>query len=96
MQLKPLSDRVVVEVVEQDQKTQSGIYLPDTAQERPQRGKVVAVGTGRLSSEGEKIPMNVKVGDHVLFAQYAGTEVKVDGSEYLIMNENDILAIVEE
>lgn len=95
MQLKPLSDRVLVEVVEEEQKTQSGIYLPDTAQEKPQRGRIVAVGTGRVSSEGEKLPMNVKEGDVVIFAQYAGTEIKVDGSEYLIMSENEILAIVE-
>lgn len=96
MQLKPLSDRVVVQAMEQEEKTQSGIYLPDTAQEKPQHGKVIAVGAGRTSSNGEKVPMSVSEGDRVLFAKYAGTEVKLNGSEYLIMSENDILAIVEE
>lgn len=95
MQLKPLADRVVVQAIEQEQKTQSGIYLPDTAQEKPQRGKVVAVGSGRLSSNGERLPMSVKEGDEVLFAKYAGTEVKIEGTEYLILTENDILAVVE-
>lgn len=95
MKLKPLSDRVVVEPLEQEQKTESGIYLPDTAKEKPQHGKVVAVGPGRLAQNGEKIPMSVSEGDRVLFAKYAGTEVKLDGKEYLIMNESDILAIVD-
>ncbi len=95
MQLKPLSDRVVVEPLEQEQKTESGIYLPDTAKEKPQHGQVIAVGPGRRAQNGEMIPMSVREGDRVLFAKYAGTEVKVDGKEYLIMNESDILAIVE-
>lgn len=94
MQLKPLSDRVVVEPIEQEEKTESGIYLPDTAKEKPQHGKVIAVGSGRRAQNGEKIPMSVKAGDQVLFAKYAGTEVKLDGKKYLIMNESDILAIV--
>lgn len=96
MTLKPLGDRVVVQAVEREEKTQSGIYLPDTAKEKPQEGKVVAVGSGRLMQNGERIPLTLKVGDRVLFAKYAGTEVKVDGTEYLIMSENDVLAVVEE
>lgn len=96
MTLKPLGDRVVVQAVEREEKTQSGIYLPDTAKEKPQEGKVVAVGSGRVTQSGERIPLTLKVGDRVLFAKYAGTEVKVDGTEYLIMSENDVLAVVEE
>lgn len=96
MQLKPLADRVVVEPLEQEEKTPSGIYLPDTAKEKPQQGKVVAAGSGRIASNGERLPMSVKAGDRVLFASYAGTEVKVNGKKMLIMSESDILAIVEE
>lgn len=96
MKLKPLGDRIVVQVIEREEKTQSGIYLPDTAQEKPQEGKVVAVGSGRLLQNGERVPLSLKVGDRVIFAKYAGTEVKVDGTEYLIMSENDVLAVVEE
>lgn len=96
MQLKPLSDRVVVQILEQEEKTASGIYLPDTAKEKPQQGKVVAVGPGKVAQNGERIPMSVKAGDKVLFAKYAGTEVKLGAEEYLIMNESDILAVVEE
>lgn len=96
MQLRPLSDRVVVQVLEQEEKTASGIYLPDTAKEKPQQGKVIAVGPGKVAQNGERIPMTVKPGDKVLFAKYAGTEVKLGAEEYLIMNESDILAVVEE
>lgn len=96
MQLKPLSDRVVVEPLEQEQKTESGIYLPDTAKEKPQRGEVVAVGKGRLTDSGERLPMDVQTGDSVLFAKYAGTEFKLDDVEYLILSEKDILAIVKD
>lgn len=96
MNLKPLADRVVVQAIEQEDKTESGIYLPDTAKEKPQHGKVIAVGSGRIAQNGEKVPMSLSEGDRVLFAKYAGTEVKLNGSEYLIMNESDILAIVEE
>lgn len=95
MQLKPLGDRVVVQPIEREEKTESGIYLPDTAKEKPQEGKVVAVGSGRVLPNGERVALTVKVGDRVLFSKYAGTEVKVDGTEYLIMSENDILAVVE-
>lgn len=96
MNLKPLADRVIVEPIEQEEKTQSGIYLPDTAKEKPQEGKVVAVGSGKVTAEGVKVPMTVKVGDRVIFASYAGTEVKQDGKKYLIMNESEILGIIED
>ena len=95
MQLKPVGDRVIVEPIEREERTHSGIYLPDTAKEKPQEGKVVAVGSGRRLRNGERVPVSVKVGDRVLFAKYAGTEVKVDGTKYLIMNEDEILAVVE-
>lgn len=93
MQIKPLADRVVVKVLESEEKTKSGIVLPDTAKEKPQQGKVMAAGPGRYEN-GQKIPMSVKEGDIVIFAKYAGTEVKLDGEEYLILKETDILAIV--
>lgn len=93
--LKPLEDRVVVKVIEEEQKTQGGIVLPDTAKEKPQEGEVVAVGPGRLLDNGTRVAPAVKVGDRVVFAKYSGTEVKVDGQEYLIMRESDILAIKE-
>lgn len=96
MQLKPLADRVVVEPLDQEEKTPSGIYLPDTAKEKPQQGKVLAAGAGRIASNGERVPMSVKAGDRVLFASYAGTEVKLNGTKVLIMSESDILAIVQE
>ncbi|MBC7346261.1 MAG: co-chaperone GroES [Clostridia bacterium] len=93
--LKPLEDRVVVKVIEEEQKTQGGIVLPDTAKEKPQEGEVVAVGPGRLLDNGTRVAPSVKVGDRVVFAKYSGTEVKVEGQEYLIMRESDILAIKE-
>ncbi|MGE5576807.1 MAG: co-chaperone GroES [Syntrophothermus sp.] len=93
MQIKPLADRVVIKVLESEEKTQSGIVLPDTAKEKPQKGKVMAVGPGRYDEKGQKIPMSVKEGDTVIFAKYAGTEVKLEGEEYLILKETDILAI---
>ncbi|NLY11340.1 MAG: co-chaperone GroES [Firmicutes bacterium] len=95
MSLKPLSDRVVVKVLEAEEKTASGIVLPDTAKEKPQQGKVVAVGPGRYADDGKVIPMQVKEGNTVIFAKYGGTEVKYQGEEYLILKETDILAIVE-
>lgn len=95
MALKPLSDRVLVEPIEVEEKTASGIVIPDTAKERPQQGKVVAVGPGRVKEDGERLAVSVQKGETVLFAQYAGTEVKLEGKKYLIMSENDILAIVE-
>ena len=93
--IKPLGDRVVIEVSEGDVKTASGIVLPDTAKEKPQKGTVVAVGTGKLLDNGQKAAMEVKVGDAVIFSKYSGSEVKVDGKDYLVVRQNDILAIVE-
>ena len=95
LNLKPLGNRIVVEPLEQEEKTSGGLYLPDTAKEKPQQGVVLAVGPGDRDEKGERIPMDVKVDDVVLFAKYAGTEVKLDGKKILIMRENDLLAIVE-
>lgn len=94
MNLKPLEDRVIVETVESEDVTASGIVLPDTAQEKPQRGKVVAVGEGRTGDDGKRIPMDIEVGDEVIYSKYGGTEVKVEGRELLIMKVSDILAKV--
>ncbi len=95
MNIQPLGDRVVIKVLEKEEKTKGGIVAPDTAKEKPQEGEVVAVGSGRLSDQGEKIPLEVAVGDRVIYSKYAGTEVKMDGQEYLILSERDILAIVK-
>jgi len=94
MKMKPLSDRVVIKPSPPDDKVQGGIIIPDTAKEKPQKGKVVAVGPGRISDTGEVIPMGIKVGDTVLYGKYSGTEVTVDGEDYLIVRESDILAII--
>lgn len=94
MNLKPLGDRVVIKVLEAEEKTSSGIVLPDKAKEKPQEGEVVAVGTGKVLENGTKLEMEVKVGDKVLFSKYAGTETKVKGEEYLILRQDDILALV--
>lgn len=94
MNIKPLSDRVVVKPAPAEEKTKGGIILPDTAKEKPVQGEVVAVGPGRVSDDGKKIPMEVKKGDKVLYGKYSGTEVTIDGEEYLIMRESDIFAIV--
>ena len=94
--LRPLGDRVVVKPAAREETTRSGIVLPDTSTERPQRGAIIAVGPGRVSDEGKKLPMEVKVGDTVLFAKYAGTEFKLEDEELLILKESDILAIVPE
>ncbi len=91
---KPLADRVIVEPEVAEQKTKSGIVLPDTAQEKPQKGTVVKVGPGKTTDEGKVIPMNVKEGDLVIYSKYGGTELKIDAKEYLILRENDILAIL--
>ncbi|MGA9175396.1 MAG: co-chaperone GroES [Thermoactinomyces sp.] len=93
--IKPLGDRVVLEPVEKEEKTASGIVLPETAKEKPQEGRIVAVGTGRVDEKGSRIPLEVKEGDLVIFSKYAGTEVKYGEKEYLILRESDILAIVE-
>jgi chaperonin GroES len=94
MNLKPLGDRVVVKPIEQEEKTSGGIVLPDTAKEKPQKGEVIAIGSGKLLDNGERVALEVKVGDVVLYAKYGGTEVKIDGVEYLIMRESDILAVL--
>ncbi|GBD20504.1 10 kDa chaperonin [bacterium HR28] len=94
--IRPLGDRVVVKPIQREEVTKSGIVLPDTAKEKPQRGQVVAVGPGRMTDDGKRLPMEVKVGDEVLFAKYAGTELKIDDEEYLILSEKDILAVLTE
>ncbi len=94
MNLRPLGDRVVVKPVEREERTKSGIVLPDTAKEKPQEGIVEAVGTGRLLDNGTKVPMELKVGDKILYAKYAGNEFKVEELEYLIISEKDVLAVV--
>ncbi|RME49771.1 MAG: co-chaperone GroES [Caldilineae bacterium] len=95
LKLRPLGDRVWVEPIEREETTASGIVLPETAKEKPQEGKILAVGPGVRGENGERQPLDVKVGDRVLFAKYAGTEIKHNGKKYLIMRENDLLAIVE-
>lgn len=92
--LKPLGDRVVIRVLEQEEKTASGIFLPDTAKEKPSQGEVVAVGPGKVQDDGKRVALDVKVGDKIIFSKYAGTEVKFEGSKYLIVSERDILAII--
>jgi chaperonin GroES len=94
MKIKPLADRVVIEPLEADEKTSGGIYLPDTAKEKPQMGKVVAVGSGKTTDSGEIVKLEVKAGDKVLYGKYSGTDVTFDGKDYLIVRESDILAIV--
>ena len=95
MQFRPLGDRVLVRRVEEETKTRGGIIIPDTAQEKPQEGEVVAVGPGARDEDGKPVPLDVKVGDRILFGKWSGTEVKIDGDELLIMKESDILGIVE-
>ncbi len=96
MKIRPLGDKVIVQRIEAEAKTSGGIVIPDSAKEKPKRGKVISVGDGKQLDDGSRAPMNVKKGQEVLFSSYAGTEVKIDGKEYLIMDESDILAIVEE
>jgi chaperonin GroES len=96
MKMRPLQDRVIVKRIEEEEKTKGGIIIPDTAKEKPQEGKVIAVGKGKVSEEGKLIPLDVKVGDRILFGKYSGTEVKIEGEELLIMREEDILGIIEE
>ena len=95
LKLKPLGGRVIVEPIEQDDMTAGGIILPETAKEKPQEGKILAAGPGERDEDGERIPMEVQVGDKVLYAKYSGTEVKMDGKKLLILRESDILAVVE-
>lgn len=93
--VKPIGDKILVERVESEEKTKGGIILPDTAKEKPKEGKVVALGEGRLLENGEKVPFQVKVGDRIVFSSYAGTEIKIDEKEFLVMSEEDVLAIIE-
>jgi chaperonin GroES len=95
MKIRPLQDRVIVQRVDEEEKTKGGIIIPDTAKEKPQEGKVVAVGKGKANDDGKVIPLDVKVGDKILFGKYSGSEIKVNGEELLIMREDDILGVVE-
>ena len=95
MNLKPLADRLVVEPLEQEDVTTGGIFLPETAKEKPQQGKIVAAGPGRLDEDGKRVALEVKVGDRVLYAKYSGTEIKLDGKKVLILREADVLCVVE-
>lgn len=95
LNLKPLGDRVVVEPIEREERTESGLYIPETAKEKPQQGKILSVGQGRRDDDGKRIPMDVAEGQTILFAKYAGTEIKDNGRKVLILKETDILAIVE-
>lgn len=94
MNLKPLQDRILVQRVEEEKTTKGGIIIPDTAKEKPAEGKVVAVGNGKVGDDGKRLPLEVKEGDRILFGKYAGTEVKIEGEEYLIMREDDVLGVI--
>jgi chaperonin GroES len=94
MKIRPLNDRVLVSRVEEEQKTTGGIIIPETAKEKPQEGKVIAVGPGKVDEDGKRIGMDVKVGDRILFGKYSGNEIKIEGVEHLIMREEDILAVL--
>lgn len=94
--IRPLQDRLIVERLEGDEKTASGLYIPDTAKEKPQQGRVVAVGKGKVTEDGTVRPVDLKEGDKILFGKYAGTEIKMDGNDYLIMREDDVLGVVVE
>jgi chaperonin GroES len=95
MKVRPLHDRLIIKTIEEEEKTKGGIIIPDTAKEKPVEGKVIAVGAGRIKKDGKKMPLEIKKGDRVLYAKYGGTEIKMDGEEYLMMKEDDILAIIE-
>jgi chaperonin GroES len=95
MKIRPLQDRVIVKRIQEEEKTKGGIIIPDTAKEKPQEGKVIAVGKGKVSDEGKLTPLDVKVGDRILFGKYSGSEIKMEGDEYLIMREDDILGVLE-
>ena len=94
MKIRPLHDRILVKRVQEEEKTKGGIIIPDTAKEKPAEGKVIAVGNGKIADDGKRIPIEVKEGDRILFGKYSGTEVKIDGEEFLIMREDDILGII--
>ena len=95
MKIRPLQDRVIVQRVQEEERTKGGIIIPDTAKEKPQEGKVVAVGKGKVNDDGKVTPLDVKAGDRILFGKYSGTEVKIDGEDFLIMREDDILGVLE-
>jgi len=95
MNIRPLHDRVIVERLEEEVTTASGIIIPDSAKEKPQQGNVIAVGKGKVTEDGRVLPLDVKIGDKVLFGKYSGTEVKIEGKEYLMMREDDVLGVVE-
>mgnify|MGYP001557690454 FL=1 len=95
MKIRPLNDRVLVTRVEEEQKTAGGIIIPDTAKEKPQEGKVIATGPGKIGDDGKRTPLNVKKGDKILFSKYAGTDIKIDGVEHVFMKEDDILGVLE-
>jgi chaperonin GroES len=95
MKLRPMQDRIIVKRVEEETKTAGGIFIPETAKEKPQKGEIMAVGNGKKTEDGKVIPLDVKVGDKVLFGKYSGTEIKIEGEEYLIMREDDILGVME-
>jgi len=95
MKIRPLQDRIIVKRIEEEEKTKGGIIIPDTAKEKPSQGKVIAVGSGKVTDDGKKIPMEIKVGDRVLFGKYSGTEVKIEEEEHLILREDEVIGIVE-
>ena len=95
MKLRPLQDRILVKRIEEEEKTAGGIFIPDTAKEKPQMGQIVSVGNGKKTEDGKVIPVDLKAGDKVLFGKYSGTEVKVEGNDYLIMREDDILGVID-
>ncbi len=95
MKLRPLQDRILVKRVEEEEKTKGGIIIPDTAKEKPGEGKVVSVGNGKVGDDGKRIPLEIKKGDRILFGKYSGSDVKVEGTEYLIMREDDVLCVIE-
>jgi chaperonin GroES len=95
MNIRPLHDRIIVERLEEETKTAGGLIIPDTAKEKPQQGKVIAVGKGKKTEDGKVLPLDVKVGDKILFGKYAGTEIKIEGQEFLMMREDDVLGVVE-
>jgi chaperonin GroES len=95
MKLRPLQDRILVQRVEEETTTKGGIIIPDTAKEKPAEGKVVAVGSGKLGEDGKRVPLEIKAGDRILFGKYSGTEVKIEGEEFLIMREDDVLGVID-
>jgi chaperonin GroES len=96
MKVKPLQDRLVIKRIEEEEKTKGGIIIPDAAKEKPQEGRVIAIGDGKVLESGQRAPLTVKVGDKILFGKYSGTEIKIDGDEHLILREDDVLAIIED